>query len=139
VVLQQFLCLVYRCIRAISLVRHVLLYFYHPVAKYISLVGNVDGYTHVSSSLSSCHSPAVRIFLLTRFPIGITGFAASFTGPLSRIFSAKWIILTGIFLSMIASILLALGGGQPEDYWMYVFPALVLGSSGVMLTFVHTK
>ncbi|OAX36158.1 hypothetical protein K503DRAFT_322947, partial [Rhizopogon vinicolor AM-OR11-026] len=73
------------------------------------------------------------------FPIGITGFAASFTGPLSRIFSPKWIILTGLFLSMVASILLALGGGQPEDYWSYVFPALVLGGSGVMLTFVHTN
>lgn len=73
------------------------------------------------------------------FPIGITGFAASFTGPLSRIFSPKWIILTGIFLSMVASILLAFGGGKPEDYWSYVFPALVLGSSGVSLTFVHTN
>jgi nitrate/nitrite transporter NarK len=78
-------------------------------------------------------------FLLARFPIGITGLAASFTGQLSRIFSPKWIILTGLFLCMVANILLALGGGQPDDYWSYVFPALVLGGFGIALTFVHTK
>ncbi|OJA11344.1 hypothetical protein AZE42_04924 [Rhizopogon vesiculosus] len=72
-------------------------------------------------------------------PMGIIAIAASFTGPLSRVFSPKWIILTGLFLSMVASILLALGGGQPEDYWSYVFPALALGSLGVMLTYLHTK
>ncbi|OJA15223.1 hypothetical protein AZE42_10237 [Rhizopogon vesiculosus] len=43
------------------------------------------------------------------------------------------------FHRTIVSILLAFGGGQPEDYWTYVFPALVLGGSGVMLTFVHTN
>ncbi|OAX31595.1 MFS general substrate transporter, partial [Rhizopogon vinicolor AM-OR11-026] len=73
------------------------------------------------------------------FPMGIIAIAASFTGPLSRIFSPKWIILAGLFLSMVASILLALGGGRPEYYWSYVFPALALGSLGVMLTYLHTN
>ncbi|OJA15237.1 hypothetical protein AZE42_12587 [Rhizopogon vesiculosus] len=63
----------------------------------------------------------------------------SFTGSLSRIFSPKWIILTGLFLCMVSTILLALGGGKPEDYWSYVFPALVLGGSGAMLIYTHTN
>ena len=67
------------------------------------------------------------------------GFAASFTGPLYRIFSPKWIILTGLFLCMVAAVLLALGGGEPEDYWPYVFPALALGTVGAMLTHLQTK
>jgi hypothetical protein len=63
----------------------------------------------------------------------------SFTGPLSRIFSPKWIILTGLFLCMTATLLLALGGGEPENYWTYVFPAFSLGSAGIMITFTHSK
>ncbi|KAG1744988.1 major facilitator superfamily domain-containing protein [Suillus paluster] len=73
------------------------------------------------------------------FPIGIVAFAMSFTGSLSRIFSPKWIILTGLSLCMVATILLALGGGKPQDYWPYIFPAFSLGSAGVMLTYTHTN
>jgi hypothetical protein len=40
---------------------------------------------------------------------------------------------------MIATLLLALGGGKLENYWPYVFPAFVLGSAGVMVAFSHTK
>ncbi|KAG2031439.1 major facilitator superfamily domain-containing protein [Suillus americanus] len=72
-------------------------------------------------------------------PLGIVAFAASCTGSLSRIYSPKWIILTGLSLCMIATLLLALGGGKPENYWPYVFPAFVLGSAGVMVTFSHTN
>ncbi|KAG1718959.1 major facilitator superfamily-domain-containing protein [Suillus lakei] len=72
-------------------------------------------------------------------PLGIVAFAASCTGSLSRIFSPKWIILTGLSLCMVATLLLALGGGKPENYWSYVFPAFVLGSAGVMVTFSHTN
>jgi len=79
------------------------------------------------------------IFLLIRFPLGILAFATSFTGSLSRVFSPKWIILTGLFLCMISTILLALGGGSPEDYWPYIFPALSIGTIGAMLTYTHTK
>ncbi|KIK37511.1 hypothetical protein CY34DRAFT_15658 [Suillus luteus UH-Slu-Lm8-n1] len=72
-------------------------------------------------------------------PIGIVAFATSFTGPLSRIISPKWIILTGLFLCMTATLLLALGGGEPENYWTYVFPAFSLGSAGIMMTFTHSN
>ncbi|KAG2354307.1 major facilitator superfamily domain-containing protein [Suillus spraguei] len=65
-------------------------------------------------------------------PLGIIAFAASCTGSLSRIYSPKWIILTGLPLCMVATLLLALGGGKPENYWPFVFPAFVLGSAGVM-------
>ncbi|KAG1858472.1 major facilitator superfamily domain-containing protein [Suillus subluteus] len=73
------------------------------------------------------------------FPIGIMSFAMSFTGSLSRIFSPKWIILTGLSFCMVATVLLALGGGNPQDYWSYIFPAFVLGSAGAMLTYTHTN
>ncbi|KAG2144467.1 major facilitator superfamily domain-containing protein [Suillus clintonianus] len=72
-------------------------------------------------------------------PIGIIAFATSFTSPLSRIFSPKWIILTGLSLCMVATVLLALGGGKPENYWPYVFPAFSIGSVGVMLLFTHSN
>ncbi|KAG1895776.1 major facilitator superfamily domain-containing protein [Suillus fuscotomentosus] len=72
-------------------------------------------------------------------PLGVAAFFMSFTGSLSRIFSPKWIILTGMFFCMVATVLLALGGGKPEDYWPYVFPAFSLGSAGVMLTYTHTN
>jgi hypothetical protein len=88
--------------------------------------------------VTSC-CPSLKMFSHTRFPIGITAFAMSFTGSLSRIFSPKWIILTGLSLCMAATVLLALGGGKPQDYWLYIFPAFSLGSAGVMLTYTHTK
>ncbi|KAG2360967.1 major facilitator superfamily domain-containing protein [Suillus spraguei] len=58
-------------------------------------------------------------------PLGIVAFAASCTGSLSRIYSPKWIILTGLSLCMVATLLLAL--------------AFVLGSAGVMVAFSHTN
>ncbi|KAG2131382.1 major facilitator superfamily domain-containing protein [Suillus clintonianus] len=72
-------------------------------------------------------------------PIAFFAFVASFTGSLSRIFSPKWIILTGLSLSMAGTILLAVGGGRPENYWPYVFPGFALGSVGAMLTYTHTN
>ncbi|KAG1782220.1 major facilitator superfamily domain-containing protein [Suillus placidus] len=79
-------------------------------------------------------SSAVRMF-----PIGVIAFAMSFTGSLSRIFSPKWIILTGLSFCMVATVLLALGGGKPQDYWPYIFPGFALGSAGAMLTYTHTN
>ncbi|KAG1740852.1 MFS general substrate transporter [Suillus paluster] len=49
-----------------------------------------------------------------------------FTGSLSRIFSPKWLILTGLSLCMVAT---------PENYWPYVFPSFSLGTAGSMFTF----
>ncbi|KAG2074153.1 MFS general substrate transporter [Suillus decipiens] len=72
------------------------------------------------------------------FPIGVTALAMSFTGPFSRIFSPKWIILTGLSFCMVATVLLAIGGG-PQDYWPYIFPAFSLGSAGAMLAYTHTN
>ncbi|KIK95726.1 hypothetical protein PAXRUDRAFT_826748 [Paxillus rubicundulus Ve08.2h10] len=72
-------------------------------------------------------------------PIGVMAFAASFTGSLSRRFSPKWLILTGLSCLVVATILLALGGGQPDQYWPFVFPAFALGSGGAMLTYTHTN
>ncbi|KAF9242847.1 major facilitator superfamily domain-containing protein [Melanogaster broomeanus] len=72
-------------------------------------------------------------------PIGVVAFAMSFTGSLSRVISPKWIILTGLSLLAVATILLALGGGQPDQYWPFVFPAFSLGSAGAMLTYTHTN
>ncbi|KAF8836837.1 MFS general substrate transporter, partial [Paxillus ammoniavirescens] len=71
------------------------------------------------------------------FPIGVTAFAASFTGSLSRVFSPKWLILTGLSFLVVATTLLAFGGGRPDQYWLFVFPAFVLGSAGAMLTYTH--
>ncbi|KIJ19689.1 hypothetical protein PAXINDRAFT_109152 [Paxillus involutus ATCC 200175] len=72
-------------------------------------------------------------------PIGVTAFAVSFTGSLSRAFSPKWLILTGLSFLAVATTLLAFGGGQPDQYWPFVFPAFALGSAGAMLTYTHTK
>ncbi|KIJ67200.1 hypothetical protein HYDPIDRAFT_127048 [Hydnomerulius pinastri MD-312] len=73
------------------------------------------------------------------FPIGVLAFAMSFTGSLSRVFSPKWIILTGLSLLVVATTLLAVGGERPDQYWPFIFPAFALGSAGAMLTYTHTN
>lgn len=55
VVLQQLLRPHRRRTLAIFLVERVVLDFYELMARYISLVGNIDDYTHVSSSPVSLH------------------------------------------------------------------------------------
>ncbi|KIJ09573.1 hypothetical protein PAXINDRAFT_17332 [Paxillus involutus ATCC 200175] len=72
-------------------------------------------------------------------PIGMTAFAVSFTGSLSRVFSPKWLILTGLSFLVVATTLLAFGGGRPDQYWPFVFPAFALGSAGAMMTYTHTN
>jgi len=62
----------------------------------------------------------------------------SFTGPLSRKISPKWIILFGQGLLAIGTLLLVFAD-TPDKYWPFVFPAFALGSAGCMLTFTHTK
>ncbi|KIJ13560.1 hypothetical protein PAXINDRAFT_13523 [Paxillus involutus ATCC 200175] len=73
------------------------------------------------------------------FPIGLTAFAASFTGSLLRVFSPKWLILTGLSFLVVATTLLAFGGGRPDQYWPSVFPVFVLRSAGAMLTYTHAN
>jgi hypothetical protein len=66
-------------------------------------------------------------------------FAASFSGPLCRTFSPKWIILTGLSLCMVGTVLVAIGGGKPGDYWPYVFPAFVIGTMGLMTAYIQAR
>ncbi|EIW77864.1 MFS general substrate transporter [Coniophora puteana RWD-64-598 SS2] len=73
------------------------------------------------------------------FPIGVLAFAMSFTGPLAKRISPKWIIMTGLGMLIIATALLAIGGGKEELYWSYVFPAFILGSGGAQLSYSHTN
>ncbi|KAN0078090.1 Major facilitator superfamily domain containing protein [Tylopilus felleus] len=72
-------------------------------------------------------------------PLGVAAFIMSFTGPLSRVFGPKSIILTGLSMVAMSTALVAVGGGRPDGYWSYVFPAFCLGSSGIMLTYTHTN
>ncbi|RDX44325.1 MFS general substrate transporter [Lentinus brumalis] len=71
-------------------------------------------------------------------PNGALAFAMSFTGSLSHIFNPKWNILFGEGLCIIATTLFAFADG-PEKYWPFIFPALVLGSAGAMLTLTQTN
>ena len=70
--------------------------------------------------------------------MGAMAFVASFTGPLSRVIDPKWMIITGQVLVMIATILLAFAD-RPDRYWAFVFPGFVIGSTGAMLCYTHTK
>jgi len=76
---------------------------------------------------------------MVRIPIGIVGFATSFTGGLARIVSPKWIILLGLVMTSAATTTLALTGGEPDHYWPSVFPAFLTGSAGTVLILIHTK
>ena len=118
---------------------HVVLDFCQLVADSIPVVDNIDSRTHVRASLPLRVAHQQEYHLFTRLPIGIFAFFTSFTGPLSRIVSPKWIILTGLSLCSVATVLLALGGANPENYWPYIFPAFSLGTTGGMLTYSHTK
>ncbi|KAG6333204.1 hypothetical protein ID866_5886 [Astraeus odoratus] len=72
-------------------------------------------------------------------PVGIIAFALGFSGSMSKVVSPKWIILLGLFMAAVATMVLALAGGNPSHYWAFVFPAFLVGSAGTMLTFTHTN
>lgn len=63
---------------------------------------------------------------------------ASFTVPFTGNINRKYIILFGETLVFIGTILLPFTG-KADRYWPLVFPAFILGSSGMMLTYMHTK
>jgi nitrate/nitrite transporter NarK len=65
-------------------------------------------------------------------------FLASFTGSLSRVINPKWMIITGQLLVIIATLLLAFAD-RADRYWSFVFPGFVMGSTGAMLCYTHTK
>ncbi|KAJ3528558.1 hypothetical protein NM688_g7983 [Phlebia brevispora] len=75
---------------------------------------------------------------LRMIPIGALAFATSFSGPLSERFSPKYVLLAGQALLVVATVLLALAD-SPDKYWPYVFPAFMIGSTGAMLSYVHTN
>ncbi|EGN97460.1 hypothetical protein SERLA73DRAFT_75140 [Serpula lacrymans var. lacrymans S7.3] len=83
------------------------------------------------------HWPVISS-VIHMFPIGVLAFAMSFTGSLSRVLSPKWIILAGLGFLVIATTLIAVGGG-PNQYWPFIFPAFVIGSAGSMLIFTHAN
>ncbi len=60
------------------------------------------------------------------------------TGPLQNKISPKWIILFGETFVFIGTILFPFSG-QENHYWSRVFPGFVIGSSGMMLVYVHSK
>ncbi|TFY76923.1 hypothetical protein EWM64_g7089 [Hericium alpestre] len=71
-------------------------------------------------------------------PISVGAFLTSFTGPLSRKLSPKWIIMFGQALVMVANILLNFADGF-DKYWSRDFPAFVLGTAGAQIMYTHTN
>jgi hypothetical protein len=78
------------------------------------------------------------ILVSVRLPIGVMALVASFTGSLSRVINPKWVIVTGQVLVTIGTLLLAFAD-RPDRYWSFIFPGLVIGSTGAMLCYTHTK
>lgn len=70
--------------------------------------------------------------------MGVLAFATSFTGSLSRLISPKYVLLPALTLVMIATILLHFAD-SPEAYYPFALPAFILGTTGCMLTYTHTK
>lgn len=68
-------------------------------------------------------------------PIGVTAFVFSFASRVKGLsgMSAKWLILGGVLMMMIALVLFAFADG-PDKYWPLVFPGFIIGSAGAMLT-----
>ncbi|KIJ10161.1 hypothetical protein PAXINDRAFT_16815 [Paxillus involutus ATCC 200175] len=58
---------------------------------------------------------------------------------LRRYLTRALTLLTGLSFLVVVTTLLAFGGGRPDQYWPFVFPAFVLGSAGAMLTYTHTN
>ncbi|KAH8829787.1 MFS general substrate transporter [Flagelloscypha sp. PMI_526] len=71
-------------------------------------------------------------------PIGIAGAAMSFTSPLAKYISVKYILLVG-YAGMITGTILLTQADRPERYWSFVFPAFAIGSAGTMITYVFSN
>ena len=97
------------------------------------LQSNLD-FACTSSVVS--HNPHAHIH--ARIPIGVSSVLVSFTSPLGRWISRKILILAGLTLGIAGTILLAFGD-SPDKYWRFVFPGLVIGSAGAMLTYMHVR
>src|SRR5207245_2173960 len=106
------------------------------MAEHFSLDCYLDSGLHVCDMISPHRlSDCMGI----RLPMGVIAFPISFTVVLSKFISPKWIILLGLSLQAIGTVLFALGGGHPDQYWTFIFPGFTIGSGGSMLVFTHTK
>ena len=72
-------------------------------------------------------------------PMGIFAwFISNFTGRFPNWFAHKYILLGGLFLAMVATILLPFADA-PSTYWPLVFPAFMLGTMGSMILFANSS
>lgn len=72
-------------------------------------------------------------------PMGIGAWLVSnITGRLPNWFAHKYIILVGLFLSVVATILLPFADA-PSTYWPFVFPAFTLGTIGMMIIYANSS
>lgn len=127
---------VWNSLDAISLVDHHFHSHHHSLARYLPLVGHLSSTENVGLPRTCVSSSLTSLF--HRIPIGVFAFAVSFSGPLSSVISPKFVLLSAQGLLVIATILLGLAD-SPEKYFSFVLPAFILGSSGAMFTYTHTK
>ncbi|KAG8750828.1 hypothetical protein FRC14_000185 [Serendipita sp. 396] len=72
-------------------------------------------------------------------PMGIGAWLISnFTGRLPSYFSHRVILISGLLLSIVATILLPFAD-SPDMYWPIVFPAFTLGTVGMMVIFANSS
>ncbi|KIM21443.1 hypothetical protein M408DRAFT_333459 [Serendipita vermifera MAFF 305830] len=72
-------------------------------------------------------------------PMGIGAFLVSqITGRLPTYFAHKYILLFGLGIAIIATILQPFGD-SPDTYWPFVFPAFLLGTSGMMIVYANSS
>lgn len=122
-----------------------LLPFFWWTVVYTIFVNLWQSFFRWTAVSAAAHMYVQHLFLqqpvssMVRIPLGIMGFALSFTGGLGGIVSPKWVILLGQVMASAATATLALTGGNPDHYWPFVFPAFLIGTAGTMLVFTHTK
>jgi MFS family permease len=72
-------------------------------------------------------------------PMGIFAWLISnVTGRLPSWFAHKYILIAGLFLTVVATILLPFADA-PSTYWPLVFPAFTLGTMGAMIVFANSS
>ena len=62
----------------------------------------------------------------------------SFTIHFWKKIPRKVYILVGLALAAIGTVLFTFGDAR-DTYWRFVFPGIILGSSGTMLVYVHVR
>lgn len=75
---------------------------------------------------------------LRMLPLGTIAFAVSFTTPLFKRISPKWVLTAALLLNVIATVLLRFAN-TPDRYWSYNFPAFIIGTTGSMLMFTQAN